>query len=244
MTNNKTHTSFFTPAIVLKTMIFINIFMFIVSLIFSGKGIDLNFHPLRFLSPSWKALKFLGASGTEPIIQLQTWWSLITANWLHGGILHIFINMMALRSVGPLIAEEFGTCRMFSIYTIGGIIGFIFSFYGNIQMTIGASSGLCGLVGAALFFGKSRGGQWGYLVYKEMAISVFILGVIGFLVPTINNWSHIGGLVGGILFAWILGYNEKRKENLFDQVLAVFFAGITIYLLAKSVISGFILINT
>ncbi len=111
-------------------------------------------------------------------------------------------------------------------------------------MTIGASSGLCGLIGALRYVGKSRGGQWGKLVYKQTSGWVVSLILIGFLMPNINNWSHAGGLISGIFLGWLLEYNDKNKENQFDKILAAFFACLTIWLLAKSVINGFLLIYT
>jgi len=140
------------------------------------------------------------------------------------------------------VMKEFGMYRMFSIYTLTGIAGFLLSYFGNVYLTIGASSGLCGLIGATLFFGKSRGGQWGQLVYKQTIGWVVTLVLIGFLMPNINNWGHGGGLLSGIFFGWILGYNEKRMENTFDKALAIFFAVITSWLLLKSVVQGFSLI--
>ncbi len=231
-----------SPAIVLKAIIYTNIFMFIISLVYSGKNIVFSINPLYALTPSRDVLIFLGASGTIPIIKYQTWWSLITANWLHGGLIHIVFNMMALKTVAPLVMKEYGIFRIFSIYTLAGISGFLLSYFGNVDITIGASSGICGLIGASLFFGKSRGGKWGQLVYKQTSGWVISLILIGFLMPNINNWSHAGGVIAGIFFGWIMGYNEKRKENFFDLLLSALFAGITLFLLAKSVIQGFFLI--
>lgn len=242
MTHNKFHSSFLTPGIVLKAMIYTNVFMFIISLIYSGKHVVLSINPFHALTPSMDALNFLGASGRLPILKFEAWWSLITANWLHGGLLHILFNMLALRTVAPLVMQEFGLFRMFSIYTLTGVAGFLLSYIGNVYLTIGASSGLCGLIGAALYFGKSRGGQWGQLVYKQTSGWVVSLVLIGFLMPNINNWSHAGGLLSGIFFGWIFGYNEKRGENLFDKSLAAFFVCITLWLLGRSVIQGFFLI--
>lgn len=244
MTNNKIAPVFLTPSIVLKSMIAINVIMFIFSLIYSGRNMVLSFNPFHALTPSMDVLNFLGASGRLPIIKFEAWWSLITANWLHGGLLHILFNMMALGTVAPLVMQEFGIFRMFSIYTLAGAAGFLLSYIGNVYITIGASSGLCGLIGAALYFGKSRGGQWGQLVYKQTSGWVVTLVLIGFLMPNINNWSHAGGLIGGIFFGWIFGYAEKRKENFLDRSLAFFFAGLTIWLLARSIIQGFFLIYT
>jgi rhomboid protease GluP len=242
MIHFKKYTAFITPSIVLKAMIYTNIFMFIISLIFSGKNMVLSLNPFYALTPSMDVLNFLGASGRFPIIKFDAWWSLITANWLHGGLLHIVFNMLALKTIAPLVMKEFGLFRMFSIYTLTGIAGFLLSYVGNVYLTIGASSGLCGLIGAALFFGKSRGGPWGKLVYKQTSGWVVSLVLIGFLIPNINNWGHGGGLIAGIFFGWVLGYNEKRQENIFDRVLALCFAGITLWLLAKSVVQGFFLL--
>ncbi len=236
------HYKILTPQRLLKIMIAVNVIIYIISLIYSGRNITLTLNPFYALTPSMDVLNFLGASGRLPIAKFEAWWSLVTANWLHGGLLHIIFNMMALRTVAPLVMHEFGLSRMFSIYTLSGIAGFLLSYFGNVYLTIGASSGLCGLIGASLYFGRSRGGEWGQLVFKQTRGWVVSLVLIGFLLPNINNWSHAGGLFGGILFGWIFSYSDKRKENTRDVVLALFWAGVTLFLLARSVISGFILI--
>lgn len=233
-----------TPGFALKAMIYANIFMYIISLIYSGRNMVFSLNPFYALTPSTDVLNFLGASGRLPIAKFEAWWSLITANWLHGGLLHLIFNMLALRTVAPLVMQEFGVCRMFSIYTLTGMMGFLLSYLGNVYLTIGASSGLCGLIGALLFFGKSRGGTWGRLVYKQTSGWVVSLVLIGFLMPNINNWSHAGGLVSGIFFGWVMGYAERRRENRFDQGLALAFFSLTLWLLARAVIKGFFLIFT
>ncbi|MCF6248181.1 MAG: rhomboid family intramembrane serine protease [Desulfobacula sp.] len=242
MTNFNPQYKILTPQRLLNIMIAANVAIYIISLIYSGKNIRLTLNPFYALTPSMDVLNFLGASGRLPIVKFEAWWSLITANWLHGGLLHILFNMMALRTVAPLVMHEFGLSRMFSIYTLSGIAGFLLSYFGNVYLTIGASSGLCGLIGASLYFGRSRGGEWGQLVYKQTRGWIVSLVLIGFLLPNINNWSHAGGLFGGILFGWIFSYSDKRKENIIDIVLALFLAGMTLFLLARSIITGFILI--
>ncbi|MBT7631695.1 MAG: rhomboid family intramembrane serine protease, partial [Desulfobacula sp.] len=159
MTQYKNTHSFLTPSFVMNAMIYTNVIMFFISLVYSGKNMILSFNPFYAFTPSMDVLNFLGASGRFPIVKFEAWWSLITANWLHGGLLHILFNMMALKTLAPLVMKEFGLYRMFSIYTLTGIAGFLLSYFGNVYLTIGASSGLCGLIGASLFFGKSRGGE-------------------------------------------------------------------------------------
>lgn len=235
---------FFTSAIVMKTIIYANVFMFIISLIYSGSSMIVSFNPFYAFTPSIDILNFLGASGRIPIEKFGAWWSLITANWLHGGLLHILFNMLALNTIAPLVIKEFGIFRMFTIYTLTGAAGFLLSYFGDVAITIGASAGLCGLIGAALYFGRSRGGQWGRMVYKQTSGWVVTLVLIGFLMPNINNWGHAGGLISGIFLGWALGYNEKREETLFDMFLAAAFALLTVLLLGKSVLHGFFLLYT
>jgi rhomboid protease GluP len=242
MTENKPGHTVLTPAGTLKAMIYANILMYEISLLFSGTHITLTWNPFSTLSPSMDALTFLGASGRMPIARFDAWWSLLTANWLHGGLLHITLNILALYTVTPMVMAEFGIYRMFSIYTLTGISGFILSYIGNVYLTIGASSGLCGLIGALLFFGKSRGGEWGIAVYKQTIGWIVSLVLVGFLIPNINNWSHAGGLFSGILFGWIMGYNEKRKENFFDRALAFSLLAITLWFLGIPIINGLSLI--
>lgn len=236
--------SFLTPSRVLKTIIGTNILLFLVSLIYSGRQMVMSINPFYALTPSTDALIFLGASGRYPIDHFQAWGSLITANWLHGSLLHIIFNMLALRTVAPLVMHEFGLYRMFSIYTLSGAGGFFLSYVGNVHLTIGASSGLCGLIGALLYFGRSRGGTWGQRVYQQTSGWIFSLVLIGFLMPNINNWGHGGGLVTGIFLGWVLGYNDKRKNHGLDKVLCFVLMGITALLLAGSVFQGLALMFT
>ena len=237
-------TPFLTPARLLKTIIYTNIFLFVISLIYSGRQVGMSINPFSALTPSGDVLNFLGASGRIPIDHFQAWWSLITANWLHGSLLHIIFNMLALRTVAPLVMHEYGIYRMFSIYTITGAAGFLLSYFGNVYLTIGASSGLCGLIGALLYFGKSRGGDWGQRVYKQTSGWIVSLLLIGFLVPNINNWGHGGGLTAGVFFGWIFGYNDKRKEKGFDKILCLGLMLLTALLLGRSIVNGFFLIFT
>lgn len=237
-------TPFLTPARLLKTIIYTNILLFVISLIYSGRQVGMSINPFSALTPSGDVLNFLGASGRIPIDHFQAWWSLITANWLHGSLLHIIFNMLALRTVAPLVMHEYGIYRMFSIYTITGAAGFLLSYFGNVYLTIGASSGLCGLIGALLYFGKSRGGDWGQRVYKQTSGWIVSLLLIGFLVPNINNWGHGGGLAAGVFFGWIFGYNDKRKEKGFDKILCLGLMLLTALLLGRSIVNGFFLIFT
>lgn len=203
-----------------KAIITLNILYFILSLVTGGTG--------GLLSPGQTGLFLLGATGTYPIDHFGRYWTLITANYLHGGIIHLIFNLMALRQIAPWAAHEYGICRMFSIYTLGGVFGFLVSYLAGVPFTIGASAAVCSLIGALLYYGKSRGGTYGGMVYREVSGWVISLFVFGLLFPGINNWGHGGGIAGGALAGMLLGYQERRRENSFDRILALICALVTI----------------
>jgi rhomboid protease GluP len=208
-----------------KIIIYINIAFYILSILLSPSALGLSANPLTFLSPSDKSLFLLGATGTIPIAGYGRWWTLVSASFLHGGVLHIFFNMAALGQLGQFVLREFGFNRFVIIYILSGVAGFLMSYLAGISFTIGASASICGLIGAIIYYGKSRGGFYGEVIYKQAMGWVIGLVLFGLLVPGINNWAHGGGVISGILFAFLTGYNEKKSENIFHRVLA---AGCTV----------------
>ena len=198
-----------------------------------------GFNPLRILSPSNESLYLLGAAGSIPVFQMERWWTLLTANYLHGGVLHLLFNMVSLYQLGPLVVEEYGASRLIIIYTIGGAAGFLFSSLVGVPFTIGASASVCGLIGAMLYYGKSRGGAYGQEVYSQVTGWIVSLVLFGFLIPGINNWAHGGGLAAGAGLGWVLGYRERRAENLMHKMLAAGCVLATLAAIAWAIFSAF-----
>ncbi len=212
--------------------------MFLFSVAIDPRTISLSSSPFNFLSPSNNSLLVLGSTGTIPLLQLQRWWTLVSASYLHGSLLHIVFNMIALYQLGPLILKEYGPHRMFTIYTMSGIAGYIISTFFGVRFTIGASAAVCGLLGAALFYGKSRGGTYGEAIYHQIggwALGIFLFG---FLVPGINNWGHGGGMLAGALTGYILGYNELSREKPWHRQLCLICILITVAILFWSIVNG------
>lgn len=232
---------FSTPEQTVRVLIITNAAMFILSLLLNPSMARLSANPFAMLSPDSQSLLLLGATGVIPIGQLGRWWSLITANYLHGGILHILFNMMALKQIAPLIFYEYGFFRMAVIYTLGGVFGFYVSYLARIPFTIGASAAVCSLIGAALYYGKSRGGSYGDAIYRQIGGWALGIFAFGFLMPGINNWGHGGGLVGGIALGFLLGYREKRSQSISDAILGWLCIAATAASLGWGVLSGLLI---
>jgi len=215
-----------------------NVGYYLLSVLISGGSSPLN--PFSFLSPDQQSLFILGATGTIPIDRFGRHETLIAASWLHGGILHLVFNLMALRQIAPWVSREFGPSRMFIIYTGGGITGFILSYLAGIPFTIGASAAVCGLIGSLLYYGKSRGGFYGGAVYRVVSGWVFGLFLFGLIVPGINNWGHGGGILGGILIAWLLGYEERSPESSLHRAIAVVAGVVTVTVLGWGVFQALV----
>ncbi len=191
---------------------------------------------LGFLSPTTNSLVNLGMTGAYPISRGH-WWTLITAIYLHGSILHIIFNTLWIRQLGPTVEELFGTSRSFMIFTISGALGFVLSTFAGNYFTIGASGSIFGLLGALVYYGRKRGGSFGTAVYKQTGQWAIVLFIFGFLFPGIDNFAHGGGFIGGYLTASLLGFIEIKKENRTHQLLALGAIGITILAFLLAILS-------
>ena len=99
---------------------------------------------------------------------------------------------------------------------------------------------MCGLIGSLLYYGKSRGGAYGSSVYREVSGWVISLFIFGLIFPGINNWGHGGGILGGVLLGALLGYNERRREDQFDQALALACGLVTVAVLIWALLRAFV----
>ena len=231
--NNRLTRKVFSPDII-RTIITVNIVMYVFSLLLNPWSSASSLNPFQFLSPSNNSLLILGATGTYPIDHFHRWWTLISANYLHGGIIHIFFNMFAFKQLAPFVLQKYGTSRMIILYTLSGVAGFYVSYLAGIPFTIGASASVCGLIGCALYYGKSRGGAYGDAIYRQIGGWAVGLIIFGFVVPGINNWGHAGGMAAGALLGLLLGYGERKRENIVHKSFALICIVITLLILAYS----------
>ena len=213
------------------------------TLLMSGGAIAGPGSMLSAFSPSTAALLVFGASGAYPVFVQGRWWTVLSAGWLHAGLLHIAMNMWWVWQMGPAITELFGSSRTVIIYTAGGIAGFTLSsvagaYFPNLPflraagLTIGASAPVFGLIGALYHYGRT-----GSSVVKQMATSIMIQAAIfGLIVPGIDNYAHLGGFAGGYLMSAFL--NPMKRERGDHTIIALLCLVATFIAIVWSVISG------
>jgi rhomboid protease GluP len=191
------------------------VLMFVLSLVMSRDGSNIG------LTPSQAALRILGASGASPVFVFGWWWTVLTAGWLHGSIIHIFFNVLWIRQLGPEIANLYGAGRMIIIYTIAGIVGFTLSsvmgllpipFFGA-GLTVGASASIFGFLGALVHYGRRTGSS--HVRQAGLQYALF-MGIMGFVFPGVDNAAHLGGFAGGYLASLIL---DPLKPERVDHIL-------------------------
>ena len=193
------------------------------------------FAGFQILPPGRDVLLRFGASGAWPVFEFGRWWTVLSAGWLHGDLIHIGFNLYWVRMLAPATAELYGGSRMIIIYTLSTIAGFLVSStvgwwvylqqnmtwlagigLGGAPVTVGASASILGLLGAAVCYGHRTGAYstsrfaWQYAMYMI---------VFGFIMPRVDNWAHIGGFIGGYLAALVL--RPDRGENPTHTALAV-----------------------
>ena len=147
-----------------------------------------------------------GMKVNEFILQGQ-YWRLITPIFLHGSIMHLGFNMYALFILGPMLERLYGHGRFLGLIFVSGFAGNVMSFLFSAAPSLGSSTAIFGLLGAQGVLLYQNRQFYGRVAQRALINLVVIAGinlVIG-LSPGIDNWGHIGGLLGGTLFAWFGG---------------------------------------
>lgn len=141
------------------------------------------------------------------------WWRLVSAIFIHIGIVHLAFNSYALIFIGPLLEELLGKERFLALYLITGAFGFVVSnwYYGPWLTTAGASGAIFGLISAGIVFSK-RWSQWGSMLGQQL-VHWAIYGFGYGLVIGANNAAHFGGFVAGVAFAYFLPNRHRAKES-------------------------------
>jgi rhomboid protease GluP len=217
--------------------------LWVATLLMSGAAVATSSGILSMLSPSSGILIVFGASGAYPVFDLGRWWTVLSAGWLHAGLLHIGMNMYWLYQMGPALTELFGPARTVIIYTVGGIAGFaLSSFVGGFLpflpfahphgLTVGASAPLFGMIGALYHYGRT-----GSSMARQMALSIMLQAVVfGLLMPGIDNFAHLGGFAGGYVTSAFL--NPMTRERGDHMIIAMVCLVLTALSIIVSILTG------
>ncbi len=162
----------------------------------------------------------------NPLIVAGQYWRLLTACFVHIGLMHLIFNAWALFNLGLEIETRFGRARFLALYLLSGLFGSVLSFLGNDALSAGASGAIFGLIGAMIaYFAiyRRRFGNWG----KSRLTSALVVAgynlVFGFMAVGIDNLGHIGGLIGGLLLGWALcpNYTVALQNDPFNPYRVV-----------------------
>lgn len=192
----------FKPKIPVMTyiLIAINIVIYIFGVFFTNYDVFLNVFSIH-----------------GPSIRAGQYYRLLTGIFIHSDIFHILFNCYALYILGSQIESFFGKVKFTIIYLFSGLIGALFSMsFGGNYASVGASGAIFGLMGSLLYFGYYYRVYLGNVVKSQIIPLIVANLVIGFISPGIDNYAHIGGLLGGILITIALGV--KDKSTLFEKI--------------------------
>ena len=152
-----------------------------------------------------------------PSIRRGEYYRLITGIFLHGSIMHLFFNVYALYVIGSQIENYFGRIKYIIIYLFSGIMGALFSMiFGGTTASIGASGAIFGLMGSLLYFGYHYRVYLGNVLKTQLIPLIIFNLFLGFILNGVDNFAHIGGLIGGVLITKALGVRDKSST--FDKV--------------------------
>ena len=138
--------------------------------------------------------------------------------FLHVDLIHLACNMYALYLIGPQVERYYGRSKFLLIYLVSGLLGSVFScvFMGNFTFSMGASGAIFGLFGSVAYFTYYYRATLQGLLRSQILPVILINLCVGFMVPGIDVWAHIGGLIGGILVSMGIGIGDKGRKA--DQI--------------------------
>ena len=200
--DNKVFTKIFEPKKMIITPILIALCVLVfISMYIWGNG-----------SENTITLLLFGAN-FRPLVQAGEIWRLATSMFLHIGIIHLVVNMYSLYIIGKQLESFLGRWKFLIVYLGSGILGSFLSVVVHSSISAGASGAIFGLLGSLLYFGYHYRLYLGTVLRTQIIPVIIINLLIGFMVPGIDNFCHIGGLVGGYLLTMILGVPGKTRKS-------------------------------
>ncbi len=213
------------PIVFTNLIILACIIMFIIECVMDGAGVLLD-------GVTTKTAILLGAN-IRYYLQIGEIWRLITAAFLHVDLMHLVLNMYSLHIIGRQIETFIGKAKFLAVYVISAITGCLLSAVASTTASVGASGAIFGLMGSLLYFGYHYRTYLGNVVKTQILPIIALNLLIGFASTGIDNFAHIGGLVGGLFATMALGIDGRTKtyERVNGCLCLLIFIGFLSYLL-------------
>lgn len=179
-----------------RTILIVNVLVFAIPYLADLIGVRYKSMSLSDLLLIW------GAKDNIAIAAGDQYYRFITMMFLHGGILHLLFNSMAIASIGGELERLMGTSRFAVLYAVGGLAGGVASYVFTANPSVGASGAVFALLGAEMMFiviNRRLFGAEARQLLGNIGFTALINIGIGLTIPNIDNMAHIGGLIGGVL---------------------------------------------
>ena len=170
-----------------------------------------------------KTVIFLGAKWNEGITNGQLW-RLVTYSFLHGNLLHLVLNIVAINIFGKEVESIYGNFKFLLIYLVSVWGSGLSSYYFSPGLAIGASGGVFGVLGSLIiYFYKQRDAVSGAKLRLKSIYTLAIINILlGFTIPRIDNFGHIGGILTGLSFSWLITPEYEFKTTTPGEKLKIF----------------------
>ncbi len=180
----------------------------------------------EFFEPADAILLLNQGANFAPYTLQNEPWRIITSLFLHGGFLHILVNMLTLLSLGTFLEKRIGSVNFLLVYLLTGITGNLLSLYWNMFMiSVGASGAIFGLFGFEIIISIAEAGRNTSQIIRTIltgVVYVILILIIGTLLP-FDNAAHVGGLLTGIIYQWVRIRHPKKLVLFFIPVILLFF---------------------
>ena len=197
------------------TLVVVCVFLHLVTGVVDFAAGQADAWGIVFGARSGETLTLLGGRNHDRVAAGEVW-RLVSAGFLHGDASHLFFNGLALVGLGRMSEASFGGLRTLWIFLLSVVGGNILSQMGDAPLSIGASGGVFGLMGALVAFGWTRRAalpppmreMFGKQLWKWIGLNL----VIGLMLPFIDNRGHIGGLIAGAVAGLVLHDRLTRQD--------------------------------
>lgn len=196
-------------------------------------------------SPVFNAVLVAYGAKKNALINAGEWWRFVTPMFLHGGLIHLLMNMYGLWVLGPYVERLYGSAKFVFFWVVTGVAGVVasyltvrpgmqtnamsrFLFKDGDPVSVGASGALFGLIGVLFVFGIKFRHElpdgFKRAFGTGMLPTIFLNVFIGLTIPVIDNAAHMGGLLAGAALALVVGYKRPGESTgvaLFWHVLQI-----------------------